>query len=313
MVPKVIGVTGACGYIGGAICYELKKSGYKVVGLDRVKRPYLLPYMDTFYHCDFDGIQHMQGSAWLDCDAIIHCAGTSLVGPSVTDPAEYYNNNVAKTISLMDWCVTNKKHFLFSSSASVYKTQNRPITEEDPLQPLSPYARTKAMIEQIASDFCDAYDFKATIFRYFNACGAIGDVHGNLPNDTHIFPRLFENDVFEINGNDFETRDGTCIRDYIHITDIAQAHIKAIENSAFGVYNLGSNNGYTNLEIANAVKKPYTFVERREGDADCLVADNTMAKAVIGWSPLTTLPMIIKDLKEWYGSKTYSGLRRQPA
>lgn len=307
MTNRIVGVTGACGFIGGAICIELKKRGYTVIGLDLVKRKYLMPYMDTFFHTDFDGIPNFHGLAWLDCDTIIHCAGTSLVGPSTSNPALYYENNVAKTIKLLNWCMAYNKHFIFSSSASVYKTQKRLITEEDPLEPLSPYAKSKRMIEDVVGDFAEAYDLKATIFRYFNACGAIDELHGQPPGEGHIFPRLFEGKgTFELNGMDFETRDGTCIRDYIHVEDIAQAHVKAMEKRCYGIYNLGSSIGYSNLEIIKAVNRlPYKDVGRRLGDCDCLVADNTLAKMMLGWSPTTTLPNVVESLKRWYNSENY--------
>lgn len=308
-LKKIVGVTGACGFIGGAICIELKKRGYTVIGLDRVKRKHLMPFIDVFFQQDFENIPYLHTPVWRECDVIIHCAGTSLVGPSIRYPADYYYNNVGKTIKLLDWCSEHGKHFMFSSSASVYKTQKRPITEEDPLDPISPYAKSKRMVETIIGDFSEAYNLKATIFRYFNACGALNEEHGQEPGATHIFPRLFEcKDVFELNGMDFETRDGTCIRDYIHVEDIAQAHVKAMENNCYGIYNLGSNNGYTNLEIIKAVIKPYKDVGRRLGDTDCLVADNTLAKMILGWSPTTTLPNIVDSLKRWYNSENYKRL-----
>ncbi len=306
---RIVGVTGATGFIGGAICIELKKRGYTVIGLDKVKRKHLMPYMDMFFHTDFEGIPQFHGPAWLECDTIIHCAGSSLVGPSITDPRNYYHNNVGKTIKLLEWCLENDMHFMFSSSASVYKTQKRLLVEDDPLEPLSPYAKSKRMIEQIAGDFSEAYGLRATIFRYFNACGAIDELHGQPPGEQHIFPRLFEcTDTFELNGMDYETRDGTCIRDYIHIEDIAQAHVIAMEKSCYGIYNLGSSFGYSNLEIIKAVNKPYKDVGRRLGDADCLVADNTLAKAMLGWAPTTTLPYVVDSLKRWYKSENYKRL-----
>lgn len=312
---KLVGVTGATGFIGGAICYELKKHGYTVVGLDRVRRKHILPFIDVFYEQDFTNIPYFKSPEWNDCDVIIHCAGTSLVGPSITCPGEYYLNNVSKTIPLLQWCAENKKHFMFSSSASVYKTRAASIRETDPIEPLSPYAKSKWMVEQIVEDFITAYGLKSTIFRYFNACGAVpGGVHGQMPGATHIFPRLFEYEkAFELNGTDFDTRDGTCVRDYIHVQDIAQAHIKAMEHNATGVYNLGTSVGITNLEIINKIGAPYVDVGRRVGDADSLIADASHAKHMLGWAPMNTLNDIVSDLKEWYGSKTYSGLKRHPA
>lgn len=309
MEPKVVGITGACGFIGGALGIEFKKRGYKVIGLDLIRREYLMPYFDNFYNCDFSLIPTFYSGAWGLCDTIIHCAGTSLVGPSNLEPASYYVNNVAKTISLLEWCANNNKHFMFSSSASVYKAQNRLITEADPLSPLSPYARSKLMVEQVIEDFVKAYKFKATIFRYFNACGALDEAHGQPPGAQHILPKLFEcKDKFKLNGTDFKTQDGTCIRDYIHILDIAQAHVKAMELNCYGIYNLGTSLGYSNLEIIKAIKKPYIDVGRREGDSDCLVADNSLAKSILGWSPTTTLPSIVESLERWYNSENYKRL-----
>ena len=310
--PKVIGITGASGFIGGALAIEFKKRGYHVVGIDLVRRKHLMKYFDDFFEQDFENIPNFKSPAWDNCSAIIHCAGTSLVGPSINNPINYYNNNVAKTIKLLDWCVLNKKHFLFSSSASVYKTKNKPLTEDDAKQPLSPYAKSKWMVEQVVGDFSEAHNLPATIFRYFNACGAVGSNHGQQPRASHIFPRLMEaTREFDLYGNDFKTPDGTCIRDYIHITDIADAHVKAVEKCAYGVYNLGSNNGYSNKQIIDAVNKNLivTNLGRRLGDTDCLIADNTYAKSMLGWVPLSTLSDIVKDLNEWYGSDNYKRLK----
>lgn len=312
---KLIGVTGATGFIGGAICYELKKHGYDVVGLDVVRRKHVLKYIDVFFEQDFTNIPYFKSPEWRECSVIIHCAGTSLVGPSIKAPGAYYLNNVGKTIPLLQWCAENKKHFMFSSSASVYKTRAASIREDDPIEPISPYAKSKWMVEQMVRDFQIANGLKSTIFRYFNACGAVsGGIHGQCPGATHIFPRLFEcKETFKLNGTDFDTRDGTCIRDYIHVQDIALAHIKCIEQCATGVYNLGTSVGLSNLEIINKIGMPYVDVGRRVGDTDSLIADSSKAKHMLGWTPLNTLDDIVQDLIEWYGSLTYSGLKRHPA
>jgi UDP-glucose 4-epimerase len=201
---------------------------------------------------------------------------------------------------------------LFSSSASVYKTKNTPLTEDGEKHPLSPYAKSKWMVEQVIGDFSEAYKLPATVFRYFNACGAVGSKHGQNANASHIFPRLMEaTREFDLYGNDFKTPDGTCIRDYIHVTDIADAHVKAVEKTVYGVYNLGSNNGFSNKQIIDAVNKKLivNVLGRRLGDTDCLVADNTFAKSMLGWVPLSTLSDIIKDLNEWYSSDNFKGIK----
>ena len=317
---KKIGITGASGFIGGSLAIELKRRGYTVYGLDVISKDHLLPYMDKFEVEDYGYLpSHSKGmplDLWLDCDAIIHCAGTSLVGPSIKKPIMYYENNVAKTINLLTWMVNMRHpgHFIFSSSASVYKTKNTALTEEDTLQPLSPYAKSKMMIENVVEDFRNAHGLKACIFRYFNACGAMGEEHGQDPDASHIFPKLFESNYFTLNGSDYNTPDGSCVRDYIHVRDIVNAHALAIESHLTGVYNLGNNFGYSNLEIIKAVekaigKKNIALGERRKGDSDTLVADNTMARTMLGWAPVHTLDDIIKDLEKWYNSKIYKGYK----
>lgn len=306
---KTICVTGATGFIGGAICYELKKRGFEVFGVDLVKRDHLMPYIDYFVQTDFVNLPNIATDH--SFGVVIHCAGTSLVNPSVKSPIEYYDNNVAKTIKLIEWCAKTEKKIIYSSSASVYKTKNAPLMEEDPLDPITPYAKSKKMVEDVLADCARAYNLSSVVFRYFNACGAIpGGIHGQDPGASHIFPKLFECEKdFELNGTDYDTRDGTCIRDYVHITDIAKAHILAIDKHANGIYNLGSEVGNTNLEIINQVGKSYINVGRREGDTDCLIADSTSAKYMLGWVPLSTLSDIVNDLNGWYSSDNFKRLK----
>jgi len=311
-MSKRIGVTGATGFIGGAICIELKRHGYTVIALDKVKRPYLEKYFDQFHHCDFNHIVMNDMSDWLELDAIIHCAGTSLVGPSIKEPLEYYLNNVAKTLSLIGWLHNHQQptQLMFSSSASVYRTSSLALKETDPLNPLSPYAKSKHMIETVLQDMASAYGFKSTVFRYFNACGAMNELHGQAPEATHIFPRLFESEMFVMNGEDFSTPDGTCIRDYIHVQDIADAHIKAIEKRATGIINLGSNSGFSNLDIVKAVGiNTWRVDARRHGDCDSLIADNGLAKLLLGWTPTYDLQDIVNSLRVWYDSDNYKELK----
>lgn len=303
---KTVIVTGASGFIGGAICIELKKRGHTVIGVDLVHRKHLDPYMDYFFRQDFEDIPKMHSPIFSDADALIHCAGSSEVSFSYDDPSYYYKNNVAKTINLLHWVADNPgMHFMFSSSCSIYKWKSTPLIEEDTKSPLSPYAKTKWMVEQIIEDFNQAYKLKSTVFRYFNACGAIGNIHGQPMGKSHIFPQIYErgNHPFKVYGLSYKTPDRSCIRDYLHISDIAEAHIKAMENSVTGTYNIGSGVGFSVLEILKAAKvEKYIIAEKRPGDADSLVADNSFAKQMLGWTPLLTLNNIIQDLDLWYQS-----------
>ena len=303
-MSKIVVVTGSSGFIGGALSIELKKLGFKVVGLDLVNKHHITKRLDKFYQTDFKNLPNIECPLVKRSEVIIHCAGTSLVNPSIKFPAVYYHNNVAKVIELLYWCSLKEKHLIFSSSASVYKSKNKPLKETDSLFPLSPYANSKLMVESITQDFSEAYGLKATIFRFFNACGSIANEHGEEKGSSHILAKLFENPTsFTLNGNNFKTKDGTCVRDYIHIKDIVSAHILAIDKKCYGVYNLGSGRGISNKEIIEAVGvKNYKVGERREGDVDCLVADIQLAKNKLGWTPKHDINDIVKDLKLWYSS-----------
>jgi len=316
-MAKNILVTGATGFIGGAICIELKKLGHNITGVDKVYRERIGPYIDRFLLGDIEFVITPDFLMNYNFDAVIHCAGTSLVGPSVYWPDDYYTNNVAKTINLISLLNKYQKHthFMFSSSASVYKTSRKLLDEDDPKEPLSPYARTKFMIEQVLEDYRKAHNFKYTVFRYFNACGAVpGGIHGQQPHATHIFPQLFESKTFLLNGTDYDTDDGTCVRDYIHINDIATAHVRAMERHAIGVYNLGSGVGMSNQQIINKVfekigEQPIKIGPRRQGDSDSLVADISKAKMIMQWTPMCTLTDIVNDLSDWYNSSNYRKIK----
>jgi UDP-glucose 4-epimerase len=252
---------------------------------------------------------------------LIHCAGTSLVGPSVQDPREYYNNNIVKTITLLDSIVSsgNKTPIIFSSSASVYGIPKEiPINETHQLSPISPYGNTKLAIEMLLKDYCSAYGISSTIFRYFNAAGAQPDTHdlGQETGATHIIARCLEaylnNQKFIINGEGYQTKDGTCVRDYVHVYDIAQAHLLATDymkkNFGCHVFNLGSQKGVSNLTIARYMNKHYKmsygYGPIRVGDPDILVADPNRAKKILKWQPkYSTIEQIIKDAHVWYTKK----------
>jgi UDP-glucose 4-epimerase len=304
-------VTGATGFIGGAICIELKKLGHTIVGVDQVRREHMLDYIDEFHNADiFNKLNLVE-----DVDMVIHCASSIMVGDSVEKPADYYFNNTVKTILLLNSIISkNNVPFFFSSTASVYKTSNEPLAENSPIMPVSPYSFSKYSIERICEDYRVAYGLKYCIFRYFNACGAIGEQHGQPPGAEHIFPKLFEGETFRLNGDDFDTKDGTCIRDYIHVSDIVSAHINAMYEGAEGIYNLGSGVGFSNKEIMDHVfnvigEKPVEIGPRRAGDVDKLIADPSIAKVLLKWAPVNSLDDIVSDLVQWYNSDNFKRLK----
>jgi UDP-glucose 4-epimerase len=309
-------VTGATGFIGGSVSLALKDAGYKIIGIDKKYGKHL---NNTFEHLIVGDYADVLKSDFSNHNFshIVHCAGTSLVGPSIKDPGDYYDNNVAKTIKLLNWIkdYSPSTHLIFSSSASVYKTKPDAIDEDDPLEPISPYAKSKKIIEDLIHDYNKAYGLKYTIFRYFNACGAMDSFHGQRPQATHIFPKLFDaawnNKPFDLNGNDYDTIDGTCVRDYIHVKDLAKAHLKAISKGFVGTVNLGSGCGYSNLDIIKLVEKKLkttiniNHCERREGDTDRLIADVIYAKMILQWKAEHDLPSIVDSLVQWYNSNNY--------
>jgi UDP-glucose 4-epimerase len=307
-------VTGAAGYIGGQIALQLNDAGHTVVGIDRRPLPRHLAGTMSFLQADFDSDVAKQRMLDVRPDAVVHCAGTSLVGPSLKKPSDYYRNNVAKTLNLLDFMINAfpKTKFIFSSSAAVYGTPVMvPCNEVDPCEPISPYGESKLAIEWILRAYHRAYGLNYVAFRYFNACGADSQArHGQEPNATHIIARLLEsaknNTEFVCNGNDYETADGTCVRDYVHVEDIADAHILALNNSVQGVYNIGSSQGYSNQEIISAAESvvgkqiPVVYGPRREGDPAMLTAESDNFKAAAGWQPKYNINDIIQHAWNWY-------------
>jgi len=314
-MSKII-VTGAAGYIGGQVSIALRDAGHQVIGIDLVPAPaHLVTQFTRFHQTDFASDTALQTILEHRPDAIIHCAGTSLVGPSIDNPQEYYNNNVVKTLKLLDMMVNKLPdiRFIFSSSAAVYGVPfMTPCHEVDPCEPISPYGESKLMIEQAMASYHRAYDLNYVAFRYFNACGADSTRrHGQAPGATHIIARVLEsikNDQeFTLNGIDYQTRDGTCIRDYIHVEDIACAHVLALDTKVpSGVYNLGSNTGVSNREIITAAEavtsKTVNVVTgpAREGDPPVLTADPGKFTGVAGEWKKYTLTDTIQHAWNWY-------------
>jgi UDP-glucose 4-epimerase len=328
MTRKIV-VTGGCGYIGSHVARAFTQNGDLVLVIDRVLRLHTLKDIDG-YHCgDFADDSSLAAIYDYNPDVIVHCAGTSLVGPSMADPGTYYDNNISKTIKLLNFVKDfDKKPFImFSSSASVYgEPECLPIKEYDDVKPISPYGNTKAMTETILKDYWGAYALPSMCFRYFNAAGAMPDTAdlGQEPDATHIVARVLEASIagraFTINGGDFDTPDGTCIRDYVHVWDIAQAHVKGVEyvfpawlgsvpNVGASVFNLGTNAGVSNKEIVDYVVEKYglpfvNYGPNRWGDPAELVADATEAKEKLGWTPkYSDMETIIDTAYKWYVSQ----------
>jgi UDP-glucose-4-epimerase GalE len=311
---KVI-VTGVSGYIGGQIALQLKDAGHTVIGIDRAGC--ILPvWLDKFVLTDFAENLGLATFIKEQPDAIIHCAGTSLVGPSIADPAEYYHNNVIKTITLLDLVRKSlpKTRVIFSSSAAAYGIPvMTPCQEVDPAEPISPYGDSKLMIERVLESYHRAYKLDYVAFRYFNACGADPQArHGQALGATHIMARVLEsvknNTQFVCNGNSYETSDGTCVRDYVHVDDIARAHIIALSSASVpsGVYNLGTSHGASNLEVVAAAEKAtgrainVEFGPARTGDPDILSADAGKFSNATGWRPAYTLDDMAAHAWTWY-------------
>ena len=310
-------VTGGAGYIGGQTVLQLLDRGHSVFAIDRSMESN--PLRDSgakWLVADFAGEVALQNIKTFQPDAIIHCAGTSLVGPSMMNPEEYYDNNFVKTKRLLDFLIQQqiKTRVIFSSSAATYGNPiMTPCQEVDPCEPISPYGQSKLMIEWMLKSYQHAYGLDYVAFRYFNACGADSQArHGQKPGATHIIARVLEalrdnTGSFVLNGTDFETEDGTCIRDYIHVEDLAAAHILATDASVpSDIYNLGTNTGYSNLQIIHGAigvtqrDLSYATGPRRPGDPAMLTADATKFMNVSSWKHRWGLEDIIRHAWAWY-------------
>ena len=312
---KTVVITGGGGYIGGQTAIYFKEQGWNVTAIDRNPQfDHLEPYIDNYIHADF---AEPTGLSFLhSADVVVHCAGSSLVGPSIKDPSAYYENNFIATKRMLDYMVGNKlfPKIIFSSSAAVYGNPlMTPIREEDPKDPISPYGISKRMVEQLLETYSVAYGINYVGLRYFNAAGADPQGrHGQAKDATHIIARVMEaikhNRVFTLNGTGLDTEDGTCVRDYVHVADIAKAHFYAQEQRVVpGFYNLSTGLGASNLDILHKCckvsdSKPQAVVEgpMREGDPATLVANNTKFFEVSNWQNEYHVDDIIEHAWKWY-------------
>lgn len=326
---KKILVTGGAGYIGSHTAQLLHASGYQVIILDT------LHHNQTFKHPWAEVIKGDVGDSQIltsifqthEIDAVMHFAGSIEVGLSMTHPSEFYQNNVTNTLRLLDTMRAHGvKKCIFASSCSVFGSPVYvPMDEKHPLAPVSPYAKTKLAVEYALQDYANTYDLRYVVLRYFNAAGAspeldLGEQHEP---ETHVIPlllRAIQNDTpFTLFGTDYDTPDGTCIRDYIHVKDIAQAHVQALNYLDKGgesdVFNLGSGTGYSVRQLidvaTNVCRKQVKIVIalRRAGDTSTLVANAQKAKDVLGWVPeYSGLENIVASAWLWEQKKDRRGL-----
>lgn len=315
MVVKNILVTGGCGFIGTQICRELINFGYTVYVIDKISPTVEVPYINYILG---DYLSFYENTHY-DFDTIIHLAAEHIVPLSLKSPNVYYDNNVIKLKYLLDAMIKKgTKNIIFSSTGNIYGRQGNsiPLPENLHYDPINPYASTKMAGELMIKDYANAYDINYVIFRYFNAAGA--DVLArngyNQSPVTHVIPALCENVInnstFNVFGNDYNTKDGTCIRDYVHIQDIANAHINALDFLTNGqkneIFNLGGgSNGvsvFDLLKISNEIlnKKPkIKILPKRMGDPPILIADINKTEKLLKWKPKYTIRDIISHSYNW--------------
>ena len=319
---KNILVVGGAGYIGSYMCKYLAASGFQPIVLDDLSygHPQAVCWGPFHHGCMSD--TQLLGNIFEknSISAVMHFAGFINVGESVCHPDKYYQNNVAKTITLLNTMIKYQvMNFIFSSSCAVYGDPLEiPLSEKHPLNPVNPYGHTKLMSEQILSDFSRAFGLNYISLRYFNASGADPDGQGGEDHqpETHLIPLILQTalgqrESIHIYGNDYPTRDGTCIRDYIHIDDLAQAHLLAIKRLLHSrgseVFNLGNGAGYSVKEVIAVARKitghpiPTQITARRKGDPAVLIGASAKAEKKLGWKPLCTdLDTIIASAWNWH-------------
>ena len=321
---KNILVMGGAGYIGSHTVKHLVENGYTVIVADNLSMGHREAVKtDKFELADLMDKESLRVVfKKYPIDTVINFAGFIAVGESVENPAKYYQNNVVGTLNLLDIMLENNvKKIVFSSTAAVFGNPLYvPIDEKHITNPINPYGQTKLMIEKIFADYQRAYGLKYIAFRYFNASGcavdgSIGESHNP---ETHLIPLVLkaikgERANIKIFGDDYETPDGTCIRDYIHVEDLAVAHRLAVENidKFTGVLNLGTSNGTSVKEIIDIAenitgkKCPVIIEGRRAGDPAILSATSGKAKEILGWKPKLTMEDIIKTAWNWELNKKY--------
>ncbi len=320
-------VAGGAGYIGSHMCRRLRSAGHNPVVYDNFCSGHReavkgYPVMEG---CLGDRISIKSTFEKYDIEAVMHFAANIEVGESVSNPSKYYMNNFCRVVNLLDQMIeSGVKYFIFSSTAAVYGNSfgNRAIKEDELCSPINPYGRSKLMVENILPDYERAHGLKYTVFRYFNASGAddsgeIGESHNP---ETHLIPLVLktakgDRDSIRIFGTDYPTPDGTCIRDYIHVNDIADGHILGLDRMILedisDIFNLGSGDGFSVKEIINTAEEITGIrincieTQRREGDPSVLIADQKKAMDILGWKQAYNLYGIIETAWKWENKRFF--------
>ena len=314
-------VVGGAGYIGSHMIKRFQDTDHQIEVLDNLSTGFEVNTQNYKLHvCDLSNKDQVhQILKDNNYESIMHFASFINVGESYIYPKKYYDNNVINTLNLLDCMVDLKiSNFIFSSTAAVYgEPSSTPIKEDQNIAPVNPYGNTKAIVEKILKDYDQAYGLKYISLRYFNACGAhidgtIGERHDP---ETHLIPLILQSASgrrkdFKVYGDDYDTKDGTCVRDYIHVMDLAEAHLlsleKLIKNQKSDIFNIGNNKGFSVKEIIRMAEKvtqskiPYEITSRRKGDPSELIADNKKISEKLNWSAnYSDLKTILETAWEW--------------
>ncbi len=325
MAENTVLVTGGAGYIGSHACKALARAGYVPVTYDSLVYGHAAAVRwGPFVEGDLaDRDRLLATMREHSVSAVMHFAAFAYVGESVTKPDVYFRNNVVNAVNLLDATLAaGVKRIVFSSTCATYGTPEQvPIGEDTPQRPINPYGETKLMVERMLHWYGNAYGLKSCSLRYFNAAGADPDCEIGEDHDpeTHLIPLVLDAALgrrprVEIYGSDYETPDGTAIRDYIHVQDLAEAHVRAIQYLRDGgesvALNLGTGHGHTVLEVVQAAERiarrpvPHRIVGRRAGDPPALVADARRARAVLGWEPkISDLDSILATAWAWHSRR----------
>jgi len=316
-------VPGGAGYIGSHMVKYLQDRDHEVVVLD----DFSTGHEWAVKGCEILRVNLLDQAALATSlkgrqfDGVIHFAAKSLVGESVVQPQLYYRNNVVGSLNLINEMLRNDiNNLVFSSTAAIFGNPvTEKIAEDHPKNPINPYGQSKLMVENLLRDICSAHDFNATCFRYFNAAGA--DLSGTIGEDhdpeTHLIPNVLKaalagGNSLKVFGNDYPTHDGTCVRDYVHVTDLAQAHLLGLESmrgdaKGFSAYNLGNGNGFSVVDVIQSCERvvndsiSYQIDGRRAGDPAVLVADSGKALNALGWTPeFDQLDSIVGSAWQWH-------------